>query len=133
MIKLKLAEVMQLQQEVGMLLEMEITFPLKFRLETKLLPTINSTLKLIAKEVEDLALSNGAVKDVDKIWKFEKDENDEVINKELYGNFQTAYNKFIQSEENEIEFEHTINESLFNGLTTGTGFPAPSVISKLIV
>lgn len=126
--KLLLAEIKKLDSELGALLKMELTFPLRFRIETKFLPTLTKAVESIAKEIMVLATKHGAVV-VGPHWSFKTNDVGEIIDTEKHEAFQKEASEFLLNEENSIEFEHLLYLSMFANVNTRENF---SVLCKLI-
>ena len=125
---------MQLQNELygsehfkGVLL-LDIPFPLKFRMETKLIPELQKAVKLIEEKKKELALANGA-EEAKESWQFALDDNKNPINKEGFANFGKQVSDFLLSEENAVEIDVTFKLSLFSKLEDSSHFP---VLCKFI-
>lgn len=130
--KINLAEVLQLEMEVigfksqnGYLpgiLSKDIPFPLKFKIETKLIPLIQPAVKLINIKKGELALSNGAAESGGS-YQFLVDKEGVLVDKPAFDKFNYELNEFLLNQENDISIDFSVKLSLLEKITGGEHFP----------
>lgn len=118
-----LSECRELSGEVAAIVNTPIPFPLKFRLETKLVPQLKKALVVIDNEIKALALECGAVNDEKVSWKFPVDSADVLIDQKSFEDFQKKANKFLIDEENAFEIDFDVKLVLFSDLHGPAHYP----------
>jgi len=130
MTKLNLLEINYLEAELfgvptqngkmGGLLSKDLPFSLKFRLNSKVVPILEKASPLIKEKTVSLAIENGA-ESISEGYQFKTDDNGIPLDIEAFNLFQVALNKYLITEEIEIDF--TFKLSLFEGLKDSLSYP----------
>lgn len=131
MAKLTLSEIEQLDNEIRQLFSNEIPFPLKFRIETKLLGDIEKAIIMIDQKRQQLALENGARKNGNG-YSFDLDEDGKIkeSQKESFDKFAKDMTAYILDTSNEVEIDVTFKLSMLKDLKDSSRY---KVFSKFII
>lgn len=131
MVKITLAELELLDKELSQLFENKLDFPLKFRLETKLMPLVVKGIKLLDAKKKELALANGA-QDTGMGYSFETDQEGNIKEnqKEPFKKFAEQVVAYMEDAANDIELDVTFNLSTLRDLKDNSRY---YVFSKFVV